>query len=167
MNAGANVGTGLAYYSGYTSIVEFLSIEFHDQLVNTLKDRNEPVGILVDGSDSRNKNQMFSVYIVTLEGNVPHAYFYRILNVSTDLTARGMLESLLEAFEGDGILDFMRTKLFAISFDGASVMMNHENSFDNLLKKDSIDLESFRSGFRLIACSFHKKRSNRLSERCC
>lgn len=107
--------------------------------------------IILDGSDDRRGRHFLSVSIFHYIGDVPESFFYRVIDVSNNMTAQGLLASLSEAFEQDGLTLYMKKLLFGIATDGASVIATKKNSFDSLLKK-----HLNRNDIVSIWCAAHK-----------
>ena len=92
-STGSNIGNSLYSKDSFTDMLEFLSYQFHNQLILKLK-RNVPVSILLDGSDEKySKNHLMLVSFVTLSLNSPVTYFYRLLDITNDQTALGILKN--------------------------------------------------------------------------
>ena len=133
---GSNLGN--SYYSteGFNTMMEFLSSELHKQMIANLLRDEQPLSLLVDGSNDRNDRHILSVSFVTLSRNKPVTYLYRLLDVSNDQSAEGLLTSIMTAFEEDNLQHHIKSHLYGYSSDGASVMMNQRNSLDNLLRNE-------------------------------
>ena len=116
---GVEMGHLYASKQGSFQILESISLQMHERLLNYLLSANKPFSILLDGSNDLTKNHYLSVLFQTLDkdDNIV-VYFYRLVNLKNDETARGMMRELLWWFNHDGLTKFVQNNLVAYSSDG-------------------------------------------------
>ncbi len=132
---------GLHHYERRSAqrIVDFISKDMHKKLVDFFKLRYgfDPVSLIVDGSTDVKQNHYLITYLQVLDNNNPLVYFYRLLPMRQGETAQDILDTILNAWEEDGIKEYMKSNLIGYGADGASVMMGKHKGLGKLLQKFS------------------------------
>ena len=108
-------------------IVDFISNSMHRELLKTLNENSPDVSIILDGSTDPRQNHYLIVFLQAVEEYKPVVYFYRLIPLSMDETAEGLLKTLQESFEEDRLTKFMKEHLIGYAADGAAVMMGKHN----------------------------------------
>ncbi len=129
---------GLHHYERRSAqrIVDFISEDMHVRLLEFFKLRYgfDPVSLIVDGSTDVKQNHYLITYLQVLENNYPVVFFYRLLPMRQGETAQDILDTILRAWEEDGIKDYMKANLVGYGADGASVMMGRHKGLGKLLQ---------------------------------
>ncbi len=114
----------------------FIGDYMHSRLIESLNTRRgyEPLAIIVDGSTDPNQNHYLIVYFQVLDNNFPLIYFYRLIPLTDDETANGLLDKLKEAWEEDGLTAFMKHNIIGFASDGAPVMVGPRNGLKQKLE---------------------------------
>jgi len=76
-----------------------------------LRASDNPVSIILDGSTSTDVVHYLVVLFQTLESNRLIVYFYRLIKLGVQETARAQLAALLEAFTEDGLMEYLVKKI--------------------------------------------------------
>ena len=108
-------------------IVDFISNSMHRELLKTLNENSPDVSIILDGSTDPRQNHYLIVFLQAVEEYKPVVYFYRLIPLSMDETAEGLLKTLQESFEEDRLTKYMKEHLIGYAADGAAVMMGKHN----------------------------------------
>ena len=109
-----------------------ISNSMHQKMIKFLESTSTPISIILDGSTDKGLNHYLVVLIQAIEDHKPIVYFYRLILIG-DETAAGLLESLIHAFEEDGITEVMKARLFSFASDGANVMSGRLNGLGKIL----------------------------------
>ncbi len=120
-----------------TRMLEFISKQYHEALTYSLKgvQSYNPTAIILDGASDAASNHYLVVLLQLCEFNRPTIYFYRLLPVSSDETADGLLGLLTAAFVVVGLADFFKHNLAAYGSDGAAVMQGKNNGLGKKIEE--------------------------------
>ena len=130
---GGSVGRHHYERTSAIRISKFISSNMHEMFTKHIKASTTPWSLIVDGSTDTNQNHYLVVLMQGIEDNFPKVYFYRLLKIGDDETAKGLLNLLLDAFNEDGIYEAMRLNLIGYASDGAAVMMGKKNGLGKKL----------------------------------
>ena len=133
---GVDMGIKFRHRTQVPTIVEFISNDMHETLISYIMSEPRPISIMVDEATNTRQEHFLVVLFQTLEKGVPMTYFYRNIQLGSDESARGLFNSITQAWETErtGFLDFMRQNLVGIATDGASVMTGKNNGLAKLMK---------------------------------
>lgn len=151
---GANIGKVFVDMRDFNLMMEFISDRFHNQLINRLTHNfasHIPLSLILDGSKDNTGRHFMSISIVTLHLNQPVTYFYRIINYSDDLSARGIVTKVVEALRKDMIYDIVKIDLKGVGTDGAAVMLSQNKGFIGLIRT-----EFERGNIYSVWCTSHR-----------
>jgi hypothetical protein len=114
---------------GAARITQFISDEMHDRLVTHIMNTDYPISVILDSATDSKQNHYMVVLLHTLEDNKPHTYFYRLLQVGSDESARALMHIIQTAWQAEpgNFLDAIRTRLVGYVSDGANVMSGKRN----------------------------------------
>lgn len=112
---------------GAITMMESMSDHMHSLLLKHMLSKNLPFSIILDGSTDSQENKYLIVYIQILENNIPVMCFYRLIEASSDVTAKGLYESISKAFESENVdfSGYMKRNLVGYVSDGEPVMSGH------------------------------------------
>lgn len=151
---GANIGNVHVNKKKFNVMLEFISDMFHDRLKNLLTHAqacNMPLGLLLDGSQKEGGDHVMSISMITMQDNLPYTMFYRLLDYSKDMSAKGILSVIVAALKEDDIYDLVKNSLYGISSDGAAVMIGEKAGFITLLRQ-----EFGRTNIYNVWCTSHR-----------
>lgn len=114
---------------GAISMMESISSNMHERLLRHMLSENLPFSIIVDGSADITDNHYLSVYFQILEENVPVIVFYKLVELSSDVTALGIYKSVKDAFQSENVdfLNYFRHNLVGFASDGEPTMSGQYN----------------------------------------
>lgn len=124
---------------GATSMMELISSSMHQRLLKHMLSEQLPFSIIVDGSSDISDNHYLSIYFQILEKNVPVVVFYKLVELSSDVTAQGIYTSVKTALQNEDVdlLNYFRTNLVGFASDGEPTMSGQNNGLIALIRKDS------------------------------
>ena len=117
------VNMGFHHYDtrGAWRIADHITDQMHLELLKFLKADTSPLSLVVDSATDPSQNHFLCVFIQTLHQDKPKVFMYRVPGLGSDETAAGLMQSLEDVFEEDGITAIIKKRLIAFVADGASV----------------------------------------------
>lgn len=109
---------------GATSMMETISSSMHKLLLNYMLSENLPFSIIVDGSSDITDNHYLSIYFQILDNNVPAIVFYKLVELSVDVTGEGIYKSVRDALQSEDVylFNYFRNNLVGYASDGEPTM---------------------------------------------
>ena len=105
-------------------MARFMSQSIHTNLIKYLQTYDGPISVMLDGSTDRSQNHYLTVYLQALEQErTAVVHFYKLFSIGTIGTAEELLKALIEEFEKDIMLEYLKNNLIGYGSDGASVMI--------------------------------------------
>lgn len=106
-----------------------ISSNMHKRLLKHMLSENLPFSVIVDGSADITDNHYLSVYFQILEGNVPVIVFYKLIELSSDLSGAGIYKSFENAFQDEEIdlFNYFRQNLIGFASDGEPTLTGAYN----------------------------------------
>lgn len=134
---GAKVGYHHKDKRSAIRMIEVMSNEMHDMLLNALTEKNYPCSLIVDTSTSIGLYHYLTVLIQTLENERPVVYFYRLIEVGKDSSAVGLMNAFADAVHTEKIdvTRYFKHNLVGFGADGASVNMGSRGGFIKKLEE--------------------------------
>jgi len=108
-------------------MMELISEGMHSTLLESLKTNSNPVSIILDGSTSTDVVHFLVVLFQTLENNRPIVYFYLLNQLGVQETARALPTTLLDAFNKNGLMEYLEKNLAGFGSDGAKMNLGKDN----------------------------------------
>lgn len=136
---GVNMGFHHREKCGAITIMESISLNMHKMLMKHIVSKNFPFSIIVDGSTDSSDVHYMSMFFQILEENVPVVVFYKLVELSSDVTAKGIYTSIQNAFKSEDLdfLSYFRQNLVGYASDGEPVMAAKNNGLIALIRKDA------------------------------
>lgn len=130
---------GVHHYEkcGATNMLESMSSYMHRQFINHMLSENLPFSIIIDGSTDISESHYLIVYFQILERNVPSICFYRLIETSSDVTASGYFNSIINAMKSEerNLYDYFRHNLIGYVSDGEHVMTGVAGGLISYIRK--------------------------------
>lgn len=126
-----DLNMGYHHYDRNSAFKMGLSISnhMHKTLVENLISQNKPISIIIDGSTDSSQQHFLIIYLECVEKNIPILYFYALIPTSTDESARGFFDCIIQKFdqEDEGFKKYIHENLVGYVSDGAHVMTGSRN----------------------------------------
>lgn len=121
---GVNMGFHHYEKCGAISMVESMSAHMHRLFINHMLAKNLPFSIIMDGSTDSTGSHYLIVYFQILENDIPTVCFYRLIESTSDRTAKGIFDTLLSALQKEekDLLPYFKRNLVGYASDGEPVM---------------------------------------------
>lgn len=117
-----------------TRMTNLISSEMHKTLIQHLTDKHLPFSVIIDSSTDVSQRHYLIVYFQALEQNGPVVYFYKLIALQSDESARGLLTALTTEWEKDNnFIIHVKKNLRGFASDGAPVMLGKHNGLKKLL----------------------------------
>lgn len=115
-------------------MVSLISATMHRSLLHHLTETGSPVTIIVDGSTDFGLRHYLILYLQAIENSEPRCYFYKLIELHAE-TARGMFQSLQDAFSADefDFIKYLKSNLVGFASDGAAVMTGRHGGLQKLM----------------------------------
>lgn len=115
--------------SGVTRMVESISHYMHEILVKHLIESASPFSLILDTSSDIEGRHYIITYFQALEDNTPIVYFYKLIEMSADLSAKAHFDLIVKAIteEKQDLLKYFKSKMVGFASDGAAVMTGRIN----------------------------------------
>lgn len=112
---------------GAIAILESMSSHMHTLMIKHMISMNLPFSIILDGSTDSTETKFLIIYFQILDNNIPVMCFYRLVEASSDVTAKGLYESISKAFESEKVdfRNYVKRNLIGYVSDGEAVMSGH------------------------------------------
>lgn len=109
---------------GAIRILESKSANMHTLMMNHMLSKNLPFSIIIDGSTDSTETKYLIIYFQILENNIPTVCFYCLVETSTDVTAKGLYETISIAFNSEKLdfTNYLKRNLIGYVSDGEPVM---------------------------------------------
>lgn len=106
----------------------------HKQLVNHMYYNNLPFSFIIDGSTDITNNHYLIIYFKILENNIPIVCFYKLVETTSDVTAKGFFESIKQALYAEDVdlYGYFKKSLVGYVSDGENVMTGKEGGLITL-----------------------------------
>lgn len=136
---GVNLGVHHYERSGATAIMESMSEYMHKQLVNHMYYNNLPFSIIIDGSTDITNNHYLIIYFQILENNIPIVCFYKLVETTSDVTAKGFFGSIKQALYAEDVdlYGYFKKNLVGYVSDGENVMTGKEGGLISYIRKQT------------------------------
>lgn len=136
---GVNMGHHHREKCGAIAIMETISKNMHKLLMKHIISKNLPFSLIVDGSTDSSDVHFMSIFFQILEDNVPVIVFYKLVELSVDVSARGIHKSIVNAFESEELdfLNYFKRNIVGFASDGEPVMAGRTNGLVALVRKDA------------------------------
>lgn len=99
--AAVNMGHHHFERYGAVAMLESLGAQMHKLLIEHMISANVPFSVIIDGSTDSVGNKYLIMYFQILENIIPIMCFYRLIEASSDITAKGFYESISTAFQSE------------------------------------------------------------------
>lgn len=121
---------------GATTMMESISSNMHKRLLNHMMAKNLPFSIVVDGSADISDNHYMSIYFQILDNNVPVIVFYKLVLLSSDVTAAGIYKSVRDALQSEDVdfYNYFRNNLVGFASDGEPTIAGRNNGLIALIR---------------------------------
>lgn len=119
-------------------ITESMSAFMHKSLIYHMLSENLPFSMIIDGSTDSTESHYLIIYFQILEHNVPVVCFYRLVETTSDLTAKGLFKSITDAMKSEEVdfYKYFRNNLVGYISDGERVMTGKEGGVISFIRQD-------------------------------
>lgn len=126
---GVNVGYHHYDKNGAIRMIDSMSRYMHEILVNHLVKSASPFSIILDTSSDIEGRHYMVTYLQAIEDNTPIVYFYKLIEMTQDVTAQGHYNVLMNAIneEKQDMSQYFKRYMVGFASDGASVMTRKYN----------------------------------------
>lgn len=120
-----------------TEMMNSMSNYMHKQLVDYMFYSNLPFSIIIDGSTDKSNNHYLIIYFQLLENDVPILCFYKLVETSSTVTAKGYFESIQKAMYTEDVdfYGYFKKHLVGYVSDGEKVMSGKEGGLISYIRK--------------------------------
>lgn len=134
---GVNMGFHHREKCGATSMMETISLNMHTLLLRHMLSENLPFAMIVDGSSDISDFHYLSIYFQILDGNVPVIVFYKLIQLSLDVTGEGIYKSVMKSFQSESVdfIKYFQDNLVGYASDGEPTMSGKHNGLIAHIRK--------------------------------
>lgn len=117
-----------------------ISSSMHKLLLRHMLSENLPFSVIVDGSADISDNHYLSMYFQILDRNVPVIVFYKLILLSSDVTAAGIYKSVNDALQSEDVdfFNYFRHNLIGFASDGEPTMSGQYNGLVAHIRNDAV-----------------------------
>ena len=117
---------GFRHYSAHSAfeMTNLISNEMHKLFIKFLQESRGPLSLIIDGSTTKSNLHLMAVLIQVIEPVGPVCHFYKLINMGSRGDAQSIVDAMVNQFKLDNIWSIMKSRLKAITFDGANVSEN-------------------------------------------
>lgn len=130
---------GIHHYdkTAATKMMSCMSAHMHRLLLQHMVSQNLPFSIIIDGSSDKTDIHYLIIYFQILENNIPSVVFYRLIQTSSDVTALGYFNSIINAIKSEEVdlHTYMRNNLIGYISDGENTMTGETSGLISHFRK--------------------------------
>lgn len=136
---GVNMGYHHREKCGALSMMESISSNMHKLLLNHMLSKNLSFSIIVDGSSDISDFHYLSVYFQILYENVPVIAFYKLIELTLDVTGEGIYNSIKQAFLSEKVdfFSYFKRNVVGYASDGEPTMAGKKSGVIAFIRKDA------------------------------
>lgn len=124
---------------GATAIMSSISEYMHQQLIDYMYYNDLPFSIILDGSTDITNSHYLIIYFQILENNSPSVVFYKLVETTSVVTAKGYFETIKNSFYEENVdfYAYFKKNLVGYISDGESTMAGREGGLISFIRKQT------------------------------
>ena len=143
-----------------------ISKEMHNILLKKIKEKKDPLTLIIDSSHDSSANHICILLFQTLEDDVPVVHFYRALHFGARSRGIDYQREITKAFVDDDIMSEVKSSLVAWTSDGASNMLS-EDVGAAILLSDTLDKKLYKTHCEAHRSAYYTTGGPRLTQILC
>lgn len=134
---GLNMGFHHYDKNAATRMTKSISNYMHEILLSHFMRSKSPFSLILDSSSDNEGLHYLATYLQALESNSTVVYFYKLIELTSDITAAGHFNRLVETIESEKVefARYFKKYMRGYASDGAAVMTGHRNGLVALIRQ--------------------------------
>lgn len=123
---------------GSINMMESISLNMHKFLLQHMLSKQLPFSIIVDGSSDISDFHYLTIHFQILDDNIPVVVFYKLIELSVDVTGAGIYQSMKDAFQSEAVdfFKYFKENLVGYASDGEPTMSGQHNGVIAHIRRD-------------------------------